>query len=264
MITKKVFDNGSYEVTFKDVKDSSGNTKPVLFYADRYQSTRQDCWWFLYWLYLVFLTVSGGISGFLSLIMLAISLASFWLTFQSRLHGALQSRDNKLQFLLSFVTLAVSDKILVKIRSSNQEESDEALEFLKNDADYNKLAEGEKINSMLQGIFSNKYKNLFSFAALFVNGIGLAIPFLDIFGSNYSTTSKLLVVVPFAILAFSYTPFLKSSEIVDFADAINDSSISPTTKDVVNIDNMVLEFRKKNFLSREHFESIDKLIKDLL
>ena len=129
MITKKVFDNGSYEVTFKDVKDSSGNTKPVLFYADRYQSTRQDCWWFLYWLYLVFLTVSGGISGFLSLIMLAISLASFWLTFQSRLHGALQSRDNKLQFLLSFVTLAVSDKILVKIRNSNQEESDEALEF---------------------------------------------------------------------------------------------------------------------------------------
>ena len=126
------------------------------------------------------------------------------------------------------------------------------------------MIESEKTKSILQGICSNKYKNLFSFTAFFINVIGLVLPFLDIFGSNYSTLSKLFVVVPFAVLAFGYTPFLKNSEIVDFADTINDSSISPTTEDIVEIDKIVLKFKKKNFLSKENFDSIDKLIKDLL
>lgn len=264
MTTKKVFGNGEYKVAFKTVKDSSGNTKPVVLYVDSYIARPNDCWWFFFWLYLVFITISGGMDAFLSLTMIIISFASFWLTFQSRLHGALQSRNNQLQFLLTFVKLAVSDKLLAKIRSSNQDESEEALEFLKNDIDYNKVIESEKTKSILQGICSNKYKSLFSLTAFFINVIGLVLPFLDIFGSNYSTLSKLLVVVPFAVLAFCYTPFLRNSEIVDFADTINDSSITPTTEDIIEIDNMVLKFRKKSFLSKENFDSIDELIKDLL
>ena len=264
MTTKKLFD-GKYKVTFKEVKDASGNTKPVVFCVDSYIATQNDCWWFFFWLYLVFITISGGMDAFLSLTMIIISFASFWLTFQSRLHGALQSRNNQLQVLLTFVKLAVSDKLLAKIRSSNQDESEEALEFLKNDIDYNKVIESEKTKSILQGICSNKYKNLFSFTAFFINVIGLVLPFLDIFGSNYSTLSKLFVVVPFAVLAFGYTPFqVKSNEIVDFADTINDSSIAPTTEDIIEIDTLVLKFRKKNFLSKENFDSIDELIKDLL
>ena len=67
------------------------------------------------------------------------------------------------------------------------------------------------------------------------------------------------------MLVLGYNPFkAHNSDVVEFIDTINRSSISPTTEDVQGINILVNELKERQLLSKETLDSIDKLLKELL
>lgn len=264
MFIKTILDKGPYRVTFNDVgdvEDSFGNKNKVAYYVVDTQVYRKDYWFVIFLVYLIGLTLFGLVHCVIAFfVIFTLSLLN-WLTFQIRIHRTLQFRDKKLQTLRKLIEVGISDELL----KLSQKEKDEAALFLKENYYYGKFFEEESTKSMLQGKASRRYKYLFSLIYLFFITFGVICPFSDWGYLDYSLTSRLLVLVPFVMLVLSYNPFkAHNSDVVEFIDTINRSSISPTTEDVQGINILVNELKERQLLSEETLDSIDKLIKELL
>lgn len=261
MFIKTILDKGPYRITFNDVEDATGTESKVAYYVENSDVTTQDYWCVIFLVYLIGLTLFGLVHCVIAFLVIFTLSLSNWLTFQIRIHRTLQFRDKKLQTLKNSIEIGISDELI----KFSQKEKEEAALFLKEDYYYNKVFKEETTKSMLQGKMSRRYKYLFSLICLAFNTLGIIYPFSDWGGINYSLTSRLLVLVPFVILVLSYNPFkAHNSDVVDFIDTINRSSISPTTEDVLEINTLVEELKNRKLLSKEKFDSIDESIKELL
>lgn len=261
MFLKTILDKGPYRVTFNDVEDSSGNESKVVYHVADTQVYQRDYCFAIFLIYLIGLTLFGFVHCVIAFLVIFTLFLLNWLTFQIRLHRTLQFRDKKLQTLRKLIEIGISDELL----KFSQKEKDEAALFLKENYYYSKFFEEESTKSMLQGKASIRYKYLFSLIYLPFNILGIMYPFSDWGGIDYSLTSRLLVLVPFVILVLSYNPFkAHNSDVVEFIDTINRSSISPTTEDVQGINILVNELKERQLLSKENVDSIDELIKELL